>query len=125
MRRVPTMRLPAGALLVIWCSFVRVSPGHLGVQGIQPLLPQGPVPAQPVIDLGEWLGAKAVDPPLRLLADLDQPRLPQHPQVPRYPRAGNRQQRRQLTRGCRAAGQGLQHRPPALVRQCPQHGFHA
>ncbi len=49
------------------------------------------------------LGAKTVDPPLRLLADLDQPRLPQHPQVPRYPRAGNRQQRRQLTRGRRAA----------------------
>jgi hypothetical protein len=51
-------------------------PGHLGVQGIQPLLPQGPIPAQPFINLGERLGAEAVDPPLRLLADLDQPRLP-------------------------------------------------
>jgi hypothetical protein len=40
------------------------------------LLPQGAVPAQPVIDLGEWLEAKTVDPPLRLLADLDEPRLP-------------------------------------------------
>jgi hypothetical protein len=55
--------------------------GYLGVQGVQPLLPQGPVPAQPVIDLGERLGTKTVDPPLRLLADLDQPCLPQHPQV--------------------------------------------
>src|ERR1035438_8182956 len=76
-------------------------PGHLGGQGIQPLLPQGPVPAQPFIDLGERLGTETVDPPLRLLADLDKPRLPQNPQVPRYPRAGNRQQRRQLTRGGR------------------------
>src|SRR5215469_7351197 len=90
-RRLPRMRLPLGALLVIWCSLVRFSPGDLGVQGIQPLLPQGPVPAQPSIDLGERLGAKTVDPPLRLLADLDKPRLPQHPQVPRCPRAGNRQ----------------------------------
>ena len=77
--------------------------GYLGVQGVQPLLPQGPVPAQPFIDLGERLGAKTVDPPLRLLAGLDQPRLPQHPQVPRYPRAGNRQQRRQLAHAGRAA----------------------
>jgi hypothetical protein len=59
-------------------------PGHLGVQGIKPLLPQGPVPAQSFIDLGERLGAKTVDPPLRPLADLDKPGLPQHPQVPRY-----------------------------------------
>jgi len=118
------MRPPARALLVIWCSFVRVSPGHLGVQGIEPLLPQGPVPAQPFIDLGERLRAEAVDPPLGFPADLDEPGLPQHPQVPRYPRAGNRQQRRQLTRSCRTAGQGLQHRPPALVRQCPQSSFH-
>jgi hypothetical protein len=51
------------------------------VQGIQPLLPQGPVPVQPFLDLGERLGAKTADPPLRLLADLDEPGLPQHPQV--------------------------------------------
>ena len=70
---------------------------HLGVQGIQPVLPQGPVLAQPFIDLGERLGAKTVNPPLRLLADLDQPRLPQHPQMPRYPWVSNRQQRREIT----------------------------
>jgi hypothetical protein len=87
-------------LLVIEYSFTpsfAFAPVHLGVQGKQPLLPQGPVPAQPFIDLGERLKAKTVDPPLRLLADLDKPRLPQHPQAPRYPRASNRQQRRQLT----------------------------
>jgi len=55
------------------------------MQGIQPVPRQGPVPAQPFIDLGERLKAQTVNPPLRLLADLDKPRLPQHPQVPRYP----------------------------------------
>jgi len=45
------------------------------VQGVKPVLPQGPVAAQPVIDLGQRLGAQTVDPPLRLLADVDQTRL--------------------------------------------------
>ena len=94
------------------------------MQGIQPLLPQGPVPAQPFIDVGQRLGAKSVDPPLRLLANLDEPRLPQHPQMPLDPRAGNWQQRRQVARGCRAAGQGLEQRPPALVRQSSKNRFH-
>jgi hypothetical protein len=44
--------------------------------------------------------------------------------VPRNPRAGNRQQRSQFTRGRRSGGQPLHHRPPALVRQCPQRSFH-
>jgi hypothetical protein len=84
------MRWLPGALLVIRCSSVvgrwswsAVAPGDLGVQGIEPLFPPGPVPAQPLVDLGQRLGAEAVDPPLRLLADLDQSRLAQHPQVPR------------------------------------------
>jgi len=34
------------------------APGDLGVQGIKPLFPQGPVPAQPFVDLGERLGAE-------------------------------------------------------------------
>src|SRR6266496_6113437 len=48
-------------------------PDYLGVQGVQSQLPQGPVPAQPFIDLGERLEAEAIDPPLRFLADLDEP----------------------------------------------------
>src|SRR5690349_21767120 len=91
-----------------FASSVAFASGYLGVQGVQPLPPQGPVSSQPVIDLSERLGAKTVDPPLRLLVDLDQSRLPQHAQVPRDPWARNRQQRRQLTRGGRAVGQGLQ-----------------
>jgi hypothetical protein len=51
---------------------------------------KAPVLAQPFIDLGERLGAKTVDTPLRLLAELDKPRFPQHPEMPRYPRASNR-----------------------------------
>jgi hypothetical protein len=43
------------------------------VQGIQPLFPQGPVPGQPFTGFGERLGPQAVDTPLRLLADLDEP----------------------------------------------------
>jgi hypothetical protein len=48
-------------------------PGYLGVQGVQPLFPKDPVSAQPLVDLGERLRAEAVDPPLRVLANLDQP----------------------------------------------------
>jgi len=48
-------------------------PGHLGVQGIHTLLPTGPVPAQPFIDLGERLRTKTIDPPLRLPADPTSP----------------------------------------------------
>jgi hypothetical protein len=59
------------------------------VQGVQPLFPQGPVLVQPFIDLSERLGAKTVDPPLRLLANVDESRLPQHSQMPRYPWPGN------------------------------------
>ena len=66
------------------------------MKSIEPLLPHDAVAAQPFIDLGERVGPKRVDPPLSVLADVDQPRLPQHPQVPRTPRASNRQQRRQL-----------------------------
>jgi hypothetical protein len=110
-------------LVISRSSFV-FSSRDLGVQGTQPLLPQGPVPTQPFIELGKCLRAQAVDAPLRLLADLDQPRLPQHPQVPGDARSGNRQQCHQLT-GCRfAVGQSLKQRAPAVVGQRPQYRFH-
>src|SRR5689334_13261443 len=99
-------------------------PGHLGVQGVQPLLPQGPVPAEPLVHLGERLGPQAVHAPLGIAADLDEPRFTQHPQVPRHPRAGDRQQGRQLACGGRPVGQGLEQRPPALVRNRPENSFH-
>src|ERR1700735_3145815 len=62
-------------------SFV-FAPGHLGVQGVHPLLPQGPVPPQPFIALGERLGAKTVDPPLRLLAEREHHRPSPPPPAP-------------------------------------------
>ena len=94
------------------------------MEGIQPLLPQGPVRAKPLVDLGEWRGAEAIDPALRILADLDKPRLPQDPQVPRYARASNRKQGRQLTGGRRTARQRPKDRPPSIVRNGPQNSFH-
>jgi hypothetical protein len=94
------------------------------MQGVQSLLPQRPVAAKPVIYFCERCGAKTVDPPLRLLASLDEPRFPQHSQVAGDARASDRQQRRQLTRGRRAAGQRLQQRPPALVGDRPENSFH-
>lgn len=88
------------------------------MQGIQPLLPKGSVRPQPVVKLGERFGAKTVDPALSVLANVDQTRLPQHAQMPRNARASYRKQRRQLTRRCGTANQGLKQRPAALVRQC-------
>ena len=58
LRRVPRMRMPPGVLVVIGCSFVHAFRGRLGVQGIQPLFPQGPVSTQPFVDLGERLGRR-------------------------------------------------------------------
>jgi hypothetical protein len=65
-------------LLLIWSSFVRVSSGYLGVQGIQPLFPLCPVGTEPFVDLGQRLGAQAVDAPLCLMTKLDESGLPQH-----------------------------------------------
>ena len=95
------------------------------MQGVESLLPQRAVAAKPLVYFCERFGAKAVDPPLRLLAGLDQPGFPQHSQVAGDARTSDRQQRRQLARSRRAAGQRLQQRPPALVGDRPQNSFHA
>jgi len=49
----------------------RFCPRHLGAQGVHPLLPDGPILAQPFIELLEWFEAEAVDPALHLPADRD------------------------------------------------------
>jgi len=85
--------LPAHCLSLDAPSFT-FSTGDLGIECIQALLPQAPVRAQPLVDLGERLGVKTVDPPLCLLADVHKPCLPQHSEVPRYSRASNGQLRR-------------------------------
>jgi len=95
------------------------------VQGVQPLFPQSPVPAHPVIDLGERLRAEAVDTPLRFPANLDETRLAQHPQVSRHARTGDWQQGRQLAGRDRTTREGLEDGPSASVRECPQCCFHA
>jgi hypothetical protein len=100
------------------------STGHLGVQGIEPLLPQAPIPVEPFIDFCEGFRAKGVDPPLSLLANLDKARLPQHTEVPRYTWASDRKQSRQLTRSCRTVGQRFQQRSPTLVCHRPKNSLH-
>jgi hypothetical protein len=52
--------------------------GYLGVQGVQPLFPQGPVAVKPLVDLGQRLRAQTVDAPLGVLASLDETGLAQH-----------------------------------------------
>jgi len=94
------------------------------MQRAEPLFPQGPIVLEPVVDLGQRFWPQAVHPPLRLLAHVDKPGLAQHPQVPRYPRAGDREQRGQLTGGGLAAAQGVEHRPPAAIRQGLQDLIH-
>ena len=68
----------------------------LGVQGIEPVLPERAVVLQPLVDLDERLRAQAVDPPLRLLTYVDEPGLPQHPQVPGHAGSSDRQRVGQL-----------------------------
>ena len=51
------------------------------MQGVKPVFPATQVAAQPVVELDERLRAQRVDPPLGVLADLDEARLTQHPQV--------------------------------------------
>jgi hypothetical protein len=60
------------------------------MQGIEALFPLHQVPIEPVIDLGERLRAETVDPPLCVLADLDESRFSQYAKVPGDARAGNR-----------------------------------
>ena len=95
------------------------------MQGVEPLLPQDAVLLEPGADLGEWLWSKRVDPPLRVLAYVDEPGLAQHAQVSRDTRARNRQQRRQVARGGRALCQGLDDGAPALVGQRAQRSLDA
>src|SRR4029079_10930969 len=95
------------------------------MQGVQSLLPQRPVADKTLIYFCERCGAKTVDPPLRLLAGLDQPRFSQDSEVAGDARTSERQQLRQRTRSRRTAGQRLQQRPSALVGDRPQDTFHA
>jgi hypothetical protein len=56
-----------------------------------------------------------------LLLDLDESRLSQHPQVPRDTRPSDRERLGELADRRRMGAQYLEHRAPALVRQCVQH----
>lgn len=87
-------------------------------------MPQRSVGTQPVIDLDEGFGPQAVDPPLRLLAYVDQTGLPQHPQVSRHAGAGDRERVSQLA-CCRwMIAENLKDGASTLVGQRLQHRVH-
>lgn len=94
------------------------------MEGVEPVLPQPPVRTQPFVDLDQRFRPEAVDPPLGVLADLDQPRLAQHPKMTRHPRPRDRERICELPGRRRMIAQDLQHRTPALIRQRLQHRIH-
>jgi len=55
--------------------------GNFGVERVETLLPLISIWRQPAVDLGQWLGAEAVDAELPIVANIDQASVPQHPQV--------------------------------------------
>jgi hypothetical protein len=102
-----------------------LSPGDLGVERVQPLFPQGPIPAEPFIDLSKRFWPKPVDAALSLVANLDQASFAQDAKVARYAGPGNRQERGQLTGRGWALCQGIEERQPTVVRQRLHDCLHA
>ena len=73
-----------------WSSSCLLSSCDLGMEGVEPVLPEPAVLSQPLVDLDERLWAECVDPALRVLAYVDQPGLPQHAEMPGNARACDR-----------------------------------
>src|SRR5262249_11550506 len=91
---------------------------------VEALLPEGAIPLEPTVELGERFRPKPVDPPLRPLLDLDEPCLTQDAQVPGHTRPGDRERRGKLARRGRVGAQDLEHRAPAFVGERVQHRVH-
>jgi len=95
------------------------------MQGVEPLLPQRPIGSKPLVQLGKWLGPEAVDTSRRVLANVDEFRLPEDSQMSRHTGSGDRQQCRQLIDGQRTFGQCIEHHEPAVIGESPHHcSFH-
>jgi pantoate--beta-alanine ligase len=96
------------------------------MQGVQSVLPQRPVLAEPLVDLGEGLRSQAVDTALSVISDVDKIGLAQHAQVPGDAGPRDWQQCRQLVHGHWTFRQRVEQHQSALVAQSSQHGrFHA
>src|SRR5207344_1610589 len=65
-------------------SGAAAAPRDLGAERIQPLVPEGPEPAEPGVDLAQRLGVDGVDPPGSLGAHGGETALPQDSQVLRH-----------------------------------------
>ena len=96
-------------------SFIGRPPGVAQARRGAP--PTGGGRRQPGVDLGQRLRPQRVDPPLGVLADVDQPGLAQHAQVLRRP--GLRQARRgdQMPDRPRLVAQEVEDLPPARLGQ--------
>src|SRR6266536_2643654 len=83
-------------------------------QGVEMAWPVAAVATDPLVDLGEPVGAQRVDPALRLGAHLDQPDFSQYPQMSGHRWLGQAWQRRdELAGGPLAVSQHVQQRSPA------------
>src|SRR3954470_2364423 len=107
-----------------WSSSCLLSSCDLGMEGVEPVLPEPAVLNQPLVDLDERLRAECVDPALRVLAYVDQPGFPQHTKMTGHARASDRESLGQLTCTRRVVAENLENRAPALVCQRVQHGVH-
>ena len=120
-RRLPRMRRHHVPCCSSTAPSFAFAAGYLGVQGIQPLLPQCPVAGQPYRPR-QAARAQTVDSPLRLLAYLHQPGLAQHPQAA-IPLGGQSEARRPV----HPRSPDRRPRSPDRRRlscQCPQDRFH-
>ena len=94
------------------------------MQCTQALLPQGPIPVKPVVELFQRLSPQRVCPVSSLLPDLDEARLPQDPQVARDTGTSDGEKCSELTCGRGPAAQRVDHGSPAGVRQRMQYSVH-
>lgn len=94
------------------------------MQRIEPLLPQGPIAAEPLVNVSQRLRTQLIDAALCVLPDLDQARFAQDAQMPRHSRAGYGQKRCQLPRCCRPGDKALEQRPAAGIRKCLKYRLH-
>jgi hypothetical protein len=100
------------------------SAGYLGVQGVEPLIPQFSITTEPLVELCEGFRAQRVDPPLAFTANIDETGFAEHAEVPRDPRACDRQQVSELPSRCRTVPEGVEDRSPAFVGECVQQRVH-
>ena len=95
------------------------------MQGGHSVRPEHPVVRQPSIDLGQWLGPKAVDPALGVLPSFDQSGLAKYPEVTGNPGPGDRDDRSKFVDGRWVIAKDLEHGATVSVGDRMKHGVHS